>query len=39
MSLGIAQFDPFTPITLDALMAESDTNPYEVNVGARPRAR
>ena len=29
MSLGIAQFDPFAPITLDAVMAESDTNLYE----------
>jgi diguanylate cyclase (GGDEF)-like protein len=29
MSLGIAQFDPFAPIALDALMAESDTNLYE----------
>jgi len=29
MSLGFAQFDPFVPITLDALMAESDTNLYE----------
>ena len=29
MSLGIAQFDPFAPITLDAMMAESDTNLYE----------
>jgi len=26
---GIAQFDPFAPITLDAVMAESDTNLYE----------
>jgi two-component system cell cycle response regulator len=29
MSLGIAQLDPFAPITLDALMAESDTSLYE----------
>jgi diguanylate cyclase (GGDEF)-like protein len=29
MSLGIAQFDPFAPITLDALMAESDMSLYE----------
>jgi diguanylate cyclase (GGDEF)-like protein/PAS domain S-box-containing protein len=29
LSLGTAQLDPFAPISLDALMAEADTNLYE----------
>jgi hypothetical protein len=39
---GHARFDPFAPVTLDALMAESDTHLYEAKrrrVAARGGAR